>query len=528
MRVARVTLPVLAVVVTVGCLACGGPPPEVPPDASVPSQGGVERAAVALPATENATPGVGVISATEQGLPPELQALDETWLGDFDGMRERRVIRVLTVFAKGLYFLDGAVQRGATYEMVKMFEDEINEQLETGTLRIHVLMIPVTRDRLLPALAAGYGDIAAANLTITPQRLQTVDFANPFLTGVDEVVVTGPSASPPASLDDLAGQEITVRTSSSYYQSLLRFNESQRAAGRAEVTLVPAPEYIEDEDLLEMVNAALLPMVVVDSHKAEFWAQVFDDITVRSDLAVNTGGEIAWALRKDSPQLREVLDTFVSTHRRGSLMGNVVLNRYLKDTRWVRNALSAADLDRFESTVGFFQEHAGTYGFDWLMVAAQGYQESRLDQSARSSAGAVGVMQLLPSTAADPNVGIPDIEILDNNIHAGVKYLRFIRDRYFAAEAIDEMNRGLLSLAAYNAGPNRIARLRRQAAEAGLDPNVWFDNVEVVAAREVGREPVQYVSNIYKYYIAYRLIADRLSLSDVDGQPAAEVSAGTP
>ncbi len=508
MNVARMRFSILPVVISGLGLACGGSPLDVPPDAAV----------AASLAIGNDAPRISLVSPTAQGLPPELQQLDEAWVGDFDGMRERRVIRVLTVFAKGLYFLDGALQRGATYEMVKMFEDEINEQLGTGTLQIHVLIIPVTRDRLFPALAAGYGDIAAANLTITPQRLQTVDFTDPFLTGVDEVVVTGPAAPPLAGLDDLVGQEITVRPSSSYYESLRRFNESQRAAGRAEVTLVPAPEYIEDEDLLEMVNAALLPMVVVDSHKAEFWAQVFDDITVRADLAVNTGGEIAWALRKDSPQLREVLDAFVSTHRRGSLMGNVVLNRYLKDTRWVRNSLSAVELDRFESTVGFFQEHAGTYGFDWLMVAAQGYQESRLDQSARSAAGAIGVMQLLPSTAADPNVGIPDIEMLDNNIHAGVKYLRFIRDRYFADEAIDEVNRGLLSLAAYNAGPNRIVRLRRQTEEAGLDPNVWFGNVEVVAAREVGREPVQYVSNIYKYYIAYRLIADRLSLSAADGQ----------
>ena len=121
-------------------------------------------------------------------------------------------------------------------------------------------------------------------------------------------------------------------------------------------------------------------------------------------------------------------------------------------------------------------------------------------------------MQLLPSTAADPNVGIPGIEELEDNIHAGVKYLRFLRDRYFADPEIDDLNAMLLSLAAYNGGPNRITRLQREAADLGLDPNVWFRNVENVVARRLGHETVQYVSNIYKYYIAYRLIADTIEL----------------
>ena len=463
------------------------------------------------PAPAAAPPPTGLFSAADQGLPPELQELHEAWTGDFDGMRERRVIRVLTVFAKGLYFLDGVDQRGATYELVRMFEDDLNEKLDTGLLKIHVLVIPVTRDRLLPALAAGYGDIAASNLTITPERLETVDFSDPFLTGVNEVVVTGPGAPALASLDELAGQEIHVRPSSSYFQSLTRLNESFRDAGRPEMTLTPAAAYLEDEDLLEMVNAGLLPMVVVDDTKANFWAQVFDDLTPRADLAVNTGGDIAWAVRKDSPELRGVINDFVQTHRQGSLMGNIVLNRYLKSTKWVENSLSAVDLDRFQQTVEFFQRYGTEYDFDWLMMAAQGYQESRLDQSVRSPVGAIGVMQLMPSTAADPNVGIPNVEDLENNIHAGVKYMRFLRDRYFGDDEIDDLNQMLLSFAGYNGGPNRIVRLRGETADIGLDPNVWFGNVEVVVSKRIGRETTQYVSNIYKYYIAYRLIADTLN-----------------
>ncbi len=468
-------------------------------------------APVEVPTVETQTSG-GIISPAEQGLPPELRNLGETWVGDLDGMHERRVIRVLTVFAKGLFFLDGAEQRGATYELVRMFEDEINETLGTGRLKIHVLLIPVTRDRLIPGLVEGLGDIAAANLTITPERLQLVDFSAPLLTGVDEIVVTGPSAPTLASLDDLSGTEIQVRPSSSYYGSLTRLNQRFRDAGRDEVTLTPVEEHFEDEDLLEMVNAGLLPMVVVDSTKAGFWAQIFDDLRLHPDLALNTGGEIAWAMRKNSPLLHAAVDEFVATHRAGTLMGNIVLNRYLRSTNWVRNSLTAVELDRFQTTVEFFQRYGDEYEFDWLMLAAQGYQESRLDQSVRSSVGAIGVMQLLPSTAADPNVGIPNIEELEDNIHAGAKYMRFLRDRYFTDPELDDLNATLLSFAAYNGGPNRIARLRRETAELGLDPNVWFRNVENVAAKRIGRETVQYVSNIYKYYIAYRLIADTIEL----------------
>jgi len=250
----------------------------------------------------------------------------------------------------------------------------------------------------------------------------------------------------------------------------------------------------------------------VDSTKAGFWAQIFDDLTLHPDLALNTGGEIAWAMRKDSPLLHAAVDEFVATHRAGTLMGNIVLNRYLRSTNWVRNSLTAVELDRFRTTVEFFQRYADEYEFDWLMMAAQGYQESRLDQSVRSAAGAIGVMQLLPSTAADPNVGIPTIDVLEDNIHAGVKYMRFLRDRYFTDPDLDDLNATLLTFAAYNGGPGRIARLRREAADLGLDPNVWFRNVENVVAKRIGRETLQYVSNIYKYYIAYRLIADTIQL----------------
>ncbi len=333
----------------------------------------------------------------------------------------------------------------------------------------------------------------------------------PGLTGVDEIVVTGPGGPDIASPDDLAGQEVWVRASSSYHESLQRLDRRLRAAGRPGIRIHLADEFLEDEDLLEMANAGLVPMIVVDSHKAGLWVQVFSEITLHPKAAVRTGGEIAWAIRKESPGLRAVIDEFIRGHKKGTLFGNILFKRYYVSTRWARNALAEEEVARFRHTVELFRRYAAEYDFDYLLVMAQGYQESRLDQSVRSSAGAIGVMQLLPSTAADPAIGIPEIEELEANIHAGVKYLRHIHETYLADADLDPLNRHLFAFAAYNAGPNRVRRLRQKAAEMGLDPNVWFGNVEMVAARDIGRETVQYVGNISKYYVAYRLLAAQLA-----------------
>jgi len=451
-----------------------------------------------------------ITKATESNSALEAALLtNEPWIGDFNKMAEKRQIRVLVVYSKTFYFLDHGRQRGISYDLLKEFEKYVNKKLKTKTLKVNVVFIPVRRDELIPGLAKGLGDMAVANLTITPQRLKHIDFSNPLLTGVKELLVTGPAAPPVTSVDDLAGQEIHVRKSSSYYESLALLNETFKKAGKSQMKLIPPDEAFEDEDLLEMVNAGLIPMIVMDRHKAQFWTQIFDKIQVHSDIAVRTGGEIAWAFRKNSPQLKAIVNEFVKGHKKGSLIGNMLFKRYLKSTKYVKNSLSKDELQKFQQMVEFFKHYAEQYDFDYLMMAAQAYQESGLNQSAKSHAGAVGVMQLLPSTAADRNVNIPEIEKLENNIHAGTKYMRFIINRYYKDESMDDVNKMLFAFASYNAGPAKVNRLRKKTVKMGLDPNVWFHNVEVAASKVIGRETVQYVSNIYKYYIAYRMITEQ-------------------
>jgi membrane-bound lytic murein transglycosylase MltF len=429
-------------------------------------------------------------------------------------MIERRLIRVLTVPSKITYFQDRGRQRGATYDAFRLLEQELNAQLtrkkklKQKYLTVRFIFIPMRRDQLLPALVEGKGDIAAASLTVTPERRELVDFATPTLTDVGEVVLTGPASPALATLDDLAGKEIFVRKSSSYYQSLVALNQRFASEQKQPMTLKEAPEELEDEDLIEMLSAGLLAIIVADQHEARLWKRVFPKIKVHDDMAVRAGGEIAWAIRKDSPELKRTLDQFVTAATSGPYAKDRerILTRYLKSTKYVKNAASKAERKKFLALMQFFQRYGDKYDVDWLLMAAQGYQESQLDQSARSPVGAIGVMQIMPDTAKDLRVG--DVTQAEPNINAGIKYMRYMIDQFFADEPMTELDKVLFAFASYNAGPGRVAQLRKEAAKRGLDPNIWFHNVEYVAADKIGQETVTYVANIYKYYIAYRLILD--------------------
>jgi membrane-bound lytic murein transglycosylase MltF len=432
------------------------------------------------------------------------------WHGDLEEMVSRAYVRVLVTFSKTNYFLDKADQRGISYEAGKLFEQFLNKRLKPKK-PIQVVFIPVSRDRLFPALAEGRGDIAAAGLAVTPETEKMATFATPFMTDATDVAVTAAGEPPVESAAGLSGREVHVRRSSSYYEHLTELNRALGREGKAPVRIVEASENLEDEDILEMVNAGLIPATVVHGHVARFWSQVFDKIRVNEHAPVHERGSIAWAVRKDAPKLRDTVDAFAKANGPGTLMFNVVYKRYLQNTDWVKNNTSEAELRRFRQAIQFFRRYAGQYDLPWLLVAAQAYQESQIDQSRKSRAGAVGVMQIKPETAAGPPVSIKGVDrSMENNIHAGVKYLRFIADRYYKDAPMDRVTKGLFTMASYNAGPARITGLRKKAERMGLNPNLWFGNVEVVAAREIGRETVQYVSNIYKYYVAYTLVVKQM------------------
>jgi membrane-bound lytic murein transglycosylase MltF len=438
--------------------------------------------------------------------------MDKPFTGDFDALVKRRSIRVGVTFNRTHYFIDKGQERGLTFEALKLFEKDLNDDLKTGNLKVHVVIVPMPRNLLYPALSSGKIDMVAAMVTVRPELEKLAAFSDPTRTNVSEVVVTGPGAPPIATLDDLAGQEVFVRKGSIYDESLVRLNEQLKARGKPAVIIDQAPDELEDDDVLEMVNAGLVPITIVDDYLAEFWSKVFTSIKVHRDLTVRSGGSLAVAFRKENPQLREVVNKWLRKHGKGDGFRNTVERRYLDNVKYAKNAAADAERQKLEAVVAMFKKYGAQYDIDYLLMAAQGYQESTLDQEVKSPVGAIGVMQVMPPTGKELNVG--DISKVDANIHAGVKYMRFMMDQYFKDDPMDPLNKGLMTFASYNAGPGRIRQLRAETKKRGLDPNVWFGNVERVASERIGRETVTYVSNIYKYYITYKLLTEQRERRD--------------
>ena len=448
------------------------------------------------------------------------EVTSKPWTGDFDGMVGRRRIRILTPYSRTHYFVDKGQPLGLVYEAAVALEEAINQQLKTTrATRVFVVVQPTSRDELYRSLVEGRGDVIAAGLTVTPERTKLVDFAIPARQGVREIVVTGPGAPALNTVDDLSGQQVCVRDKSIQFESLTRLNESLKARGKPPVRIKPLPLALEDEDILEMTSAGLVKTTVVDDYMAEFWSQVLPALTLHPGIAVREGGDLAWAVRKDSPKLLAMLNAFAKTHRIGTAAGNVLFQKYLKSTKIVKSSTAPAELTKFETLQEIFKKYGQNYDLDYLLMMAQGYQESRLDQTVKSQVGAIGVMQVMPATGKELKVG--DINEMEVNVHAGVKYIRFVIDQYFAKEPMDAVNKTLFAFASYNCGPGRVRQLRAEATRRGLNPNVWFNNVEHIASERIGRETVQYVSNIYKYYIAYQL-----AVQELDEKKALKASVG--
>jgi membrane-bound lytic murein transglycosylase MltF len=432
----------------------------------------------------------------------------EKWTGDLSGMAERRYVRALVSYNRTYYFYDGAEAKGISYEGLREFEKFLNRKLNTGKHPIGIIFVPVQRGELIQGLIDGRGDIAASNIAIDPEAQAVVDYSDPVRENAPSVVVTGPTAPAVATLDDLSGKEVYVRKLSRYWRPLEQLNDEFKKAGKAPIDLKASDEDLEDEDILEMVNAGVVGMTVVDSTVADLWSKVFPSVVVHTDVTVGPNMSIGWAFRKNSPELAAAVNEFVRDHRTGTSFGNTLIRRYFQNTKFIVNANDEEERKKFRATVETFKKYAGEYGFDWLMVAAQAYQESRLDQNAHSPAGAVGVMQIKPSTAAGPPINIDNVNEIEANVHAGVKYMRYMMDEHFKESSMDKVNKGLFAFASYNAGPARVAKLRKIAREEGLDPDRWFNNVELIAGREIGPETVTYVSNIYKYYVAFKQVEE--------------------
>jgi membrane-bound lytic murein transglycosylase MltF len=437
------------------------------------------------------------------------------WKGDFDGMLERRVIRFYLPYSRSLYFIDKGRERGISADLIREFERWINKKhaKALGKRPLTVFVVVATRDKLRDDLLEGRADVAVGNIKVLDELAKDVDFVAPDENVASvELLVTGPGAPAVASIEDLSGKTVHVREYSSYYLSLTALNERFKKAGKPEARLVKVPNALEDEDMLEMVNAGLLETIVVDDWKAKMWAQVFTKVKVHEDIVLRPKTKLGWAIRKGSPKLAAELSEFYAYYAKQQGGVSQLQRQYMARVKALKNAAAGEDQKRFRDLITTFEKYGRQYRFDPLMLAAQGYQESALNQNAKSHVGAIGIMQIMPATGAELRVG--DIQLPEPNIHGGAKYMDQLMTNYFADAKFDEQNRTLFAFASYNAGPANIAKMRKEAEKRGLDPNQWFNNVEIVTAEKIGIETTTYVRNIFKYYAAYRLVTDAQATAD--------------
>ena len=434
---------------------------------------------------------------------------NEHWTGDIDGMRQRRYIRAIVIYNKTNFFYDGPRTRGIAYDALTEFGKFLNKKLETGQEPIHIVFIPVTREEAIKRMQEGRGDIAVGNIPIVAELEKIVDFSDPVRDHAQQLVVAGPAGDQINIIDDLGGKAIYIRKFSRYWTTLERLNEKLKREGKPTVILREADPALEDEDIINMVAVGQVPMTITDDLTAGLWSKVFPDLKIYDEMPLVTDDRMGWAVQNGAKNFLTLINEFVKDHKVGTIFGNTVLANYLQTTKWAKNNTAPQEMEKYRAAVVFFKKYADEDGFDWRLIVAQAYQESQLDQSVISPAGAVGVMQIKPSTAAGDPINIQDVDKdLENNIRAGTKYLDYITKRYFSDAKMTSTDRALFAFASYNAGPAKIAKLRETAKLEGLDPDKWFGNVELVAAREIGTETVTYVSNIYKYYIGYKIASE--------------------
>ena len=434
--------------------------------------------------------------------------MSETYFDDLPGLLEKKYIRVLTTLNRTNFFISDGHLVGYEYALLKGYQEYLNEEVNDEKLKVVLEFIPVARDELIPKLVNGYGDIAAAGLTITEERKARVDFTTPYLTGIKEVVVTHKGGFSPKRLADLSGRKVYVRKSSSYYDSLIDLNRKLNKENKEPIQIITLSEELETESILEMVDSGAIGATVSDSHIAQAWSQALSDIEIHENVALRTDSQIAWMVRKNNPELLRSLNEFLKTHKKGTLLGNIYFKRYYKNVDKLKNPGEIEEWEKLKQYKGVIKKYAAKYDFDWLLILAMAFQESGLDHGRKSEAGAVGLMQILPSTARDKKIDIHNVDKLENNVHAGVKYLDFLRDHYFSSDDISRRNQVRMSLAAYNAGPAKIRKARNLAEKIGLNKNRWFRNVELAVLRIVGQETVRYVSKINKYYVLYETVLE--------------------
>ncbi|HUP56552.1 MAG TPA: transporter substrate-binding domain-containing protein [Bdellovibrionota bacterium] len=419
-------------------------------------------------------------------------------LGELNAILKARYLRVLTIKNPYDYYVHKGEMKGVQYEMVREFVAHLNRKYakKKRELKIAFELIPVDFDQLIPMLTEGRGDLVAVGLTRTPERDAEVEFTLPYQV-VRDVIVTRKELAK----ESWKGKTFLVQADSSYLRAIEESGED------VDVRAVDAN--LNAENVMEMVSLKGADYTLVNSYWAERIGRRFKNLTMLDDQPFRKEVEVGWAVRKGSPELLKELNAFIPKVRKGTLLGNTFGQKYFDNlSRLHRDFdLAAQKISNYDASI---KKYAKQYGFDWRLLAALCLEESQFRQEIDNKFGAVGLFQIKQSTADEPYVSVGPIRgkaNADNNIHAGVKYLAWLKKSFFDSEdQLSEDERLRMMLAAYNAGPARVQEAIGKARRMGLNPHVWFRNVEVAMLSLGVPETVLYVSEINKHYVSYLLL----------------------
>lgn len=431
---------------------------------------------------------------------------------DLEKILEKRVLRVLVVYdGVNYYFVDGH-QSGLSVAMMAKFKSYIDEKyLQDSKIKLDIQYIPVPEDQVYSMLQKGVGDVVANFLIPRKKHIDNISFTDPLMDHISEVLVTNKNFPKIKNLKQLSGMTIYVKKSSKAIEILKSINLFFDNMHMKRVNIVKVDPVILDNELVEGVQNGIYPATILNSAKSKIWQWIFPNIVFHSEYPLSQDDTINWAVHSNNKELLETLNQFIALYNNKTPQGQKLQAIYLspqastvakydKSHNVDTMGLKFADFEKYKN---LFQKYGERYDLDWRLLLCQAYQESSLKQNVRSERGAVGILQVSPTLAKQFHNGEYSFDSLEGNVQVGTMYLRYIIDSYFKDFYLDSYNQMAFALAAYNAGPGRIAFYRKEAAKRGLDGNVWFGNVEKIVAEKGLKETIIYVSNILKRYQAY-------------------------
>lgn len=437
---------------------------------------------------------------------------------DLPQIREDGKLTALTSYSSTSYFIYRGQVMGYEYELLKRLVNHLELELE--------IKVVEDMDQIINMLLRGEGDIISHGLTVTRERQKRVQFTDYHTTTHQVLVQRKPKNWRKMKLHEideelvkdpleLIGKKVHVRKNSSYYKRLQ--NLMDEIGG--EIEIVPVSGDLETEEIIRMVAEGEIDYTVADQNIAYINAAYYPILNVQTAVSFNQ--RIAWAVRPNSPKLLEAVNGWITKMKR-STDYYVIYNKYFKNRRAYRSRaksdLLSTKSDRISGYDDLIKQYADSVGWDWRLLAAQVYKESQFDPTAKSWAGARGLLQLMPATAKELGYKPGNLKKAETSISAGTDYLAYLQEYW--AEIPDSIERVKFILASYNVGKNHIRDARKLAEEYEANPDIWTGNVERYILKKSnpkfynhpvveygyarGSEPYEYVRDIFDTYEIYR------------------------